>query len=87
MQDGKSYVPPVEWAEYINWCEKMVLDRIKSPSTAKFSDIIFVDGTPVWEPISILWKLDSENSFWAMIRWSFWCEKKIWEDMTVVISE
>jgi len=90
INDGSSYVAPIEGADYISGCEKMVLDRIKSPSTAIFSDVVYVEGNSSIDAklqYGILWKLDSENSFWAMMRWTFWCQKNWWEDMTVTIAE
>ena len=85
MNDSKSYVPNVVWSEHINECEQLVMEQLKSPATAKFSDVIYTNGTPVWQSITILWDVDSQNSFSAMIRSHFWCEKKIWEDMTAIV--
>ena len=62
-KDGSSYVPPVEGADYISGCEKMVLGRIKSPSAAIFSDVVYVEGNASVDSkiqYNILWKLDSD---------------------------
>lgn len=83
------YNPPIEWIEYISWCKNMVLEKIISPSSAMFSDMIYTEWNTSIDPkvqYIILWKVDSQNSFGAMIRWEFICKKNWWEDMTVTIS-
>jgi hypothetical protein len=78
-----SYTPPVYGAVYINECKQLILGQIKSPSTAIFSDITFIDGGVKF----IQWTLDSQNWFWAMMRWTFTCKKAQGENMIVNILE
>lgn len=55
-------------------CEDFVEDRLKSPSSADFSDetVTQIRG-PVWE---VAGAVDSENSFGAMIRNDYTCRVK-----------
>lgn len=57
-------------------CEDAVKERLKSPSTAKFSEWKRVN---VWENGYISWSVDSQNWFWATIRSNFICEFT-WKD-------
>ena len=42
----------------------------------------------IWnDKIDIKWNIDSENSFSAMVRWPFSCEKIKWNAMIVEIIE
>lgn len=52
-------------------CEQFVKDRLKSPSTADFSDTAASpNGLQSW---TVLGAVDSENSFGAMIRNTYIC--------------
>ena len=54
-------------------CEEMVRDRLKSPSTADFSDV----STSGFGPYIVRGSVDSQNSFGATIRSSFSCNLEL----------
>lgn len=52
-------------------CQDMVRDRLKSPASAQFSGVVASGAGPLF---TVRGKVDSQNSFGAMLRSSFSCQ-------------
>jgi hypothetical protein len=70
-------------------CQDRVKDLLKSPATAKFSDVAAVpQGAGTWR---VTGSVDSENSFGALLRSSFSCmaesdDGELWTTSRAVVS-
>lgn len=64
----------------IEKCKSLVRNQLKSPYSAVFSDIKYSN----WFGVIVGWKVDSQNSFWAMLRTDFIC---FWTDMMAVLND
>lgn len=64
-------------------CEKFVKDRLKAPSTAKFSNVQHTGGGGRW---TVTGAVDAQNSFGAMIRSNFTCSVRLDGDTWYLVS-
>lgn len=64
----------------IEKCKSLVKKQLKSPHSAVFSDIKYSN----WFGAIVGWRVDSQNSFWAMLRTEFIC---FWTDMMAVVND
>ncbi len=65
-------------------CREFVLDRIKSPATAEFSDERVIGIDP--GPYTVAGNVDSENSFGALLRGTYSCTVRADGDRWVLES-
>lgn len=72
-----SKIEPISQSDMaITMCEKFVKERLKSPTTAKFSDEAAAAGSHADE-YAVVGQVDAQNGFGAMIRNQFRCELTI----------
>ena len=68
-------------------CQEWVKDKLKAPSTAKFSETSSTGGPQSW---SMTGAVDSENSFGAMVRAAWTCNIRLdgdtWRGSATVIE-
>lgn len=70
-------IEPVSQSDMaITMCEKFVKERLKSPTTAKFSGEAAAAGSRADE-YAVVGQVDAQNGFGAMIRSQFRCELTI----------
>jgi hypothetical protein len=73
---GSSNWEPTEW-EAEQHCQDWVKDKLKSPATAKFTDVMSrSDGTASW---AVSGNVDAQNSFGALVRNSWTCSVR-WDN-------
>jgi len=59
-------------------------DYYKSPSTVIFQSCIWKKNENTWVT-QILWKIDSQNWFWAIVRSEVYCE--VWENTKCKVTQ
>lgn len=69
--------------------ERQIKERLKCPSTAQFSEqkIYFVESHGTYIVYKVVGKVDSENSFSAMIRSSFYIYLNCYPNGKYVVGE
>lgn len=62
------------------YSQEVIKNNLKSPSTAKFPYCNKYDISKTEKWYLVKWYVDSENSFWAMIRSYFTCDVEVTSD-------